>query len=687
MKKYLEFVLTDKELKKYMGIFDYYKFVKTRTLHRELDPALAEKIAKAVKSWAIKKGATHYTHWFFPLTGKSAEKQVSFADKQRGKYIEKFDGSCLTKGETDASSFPSEGERMTFEARGYTVWDISSPMFVKSDENGNKVLYIPTAFISYNGISLDEKTPLLRAIEKLNIVATKILNMLGHKKVKNVNVQLGIEQEYFLVDENMFAKRKDLALTGRTLVGSAPSISQETFHHYFGKIDNKISMFMHDLDRELLKCGVYAKIQHNEVAPNQFEVVLIYDSATVATDQNRLCMDIMEQIAERHKMRVIFHEKPFAKVNGSGKHNNWSLSTNLGQNILDFNQIDNDTFFLFFTAILSAIDKHYDLLRTSTAGAGNDQRLGGDEAPPSVISVYIGDYMQKMIENYLNQKNLCSHEKTLLNLKTSTIAPLYKDSCDRNRTSPFAFTGNKFEFRMLGASQSPALANVVLATILADELEKAIQQLNSGKSVKEIVAKNYAEHKRIIFNGNSYDKMWQVEAQRRGLGDIKDSLSAFNVLLKKENIALFEKTGVLSEKEINVRYFAYIKTYFESIYTECKVLANILAKQIIPAVTNYFDFLMTVCQNAKSLNLDCGEIEKKAKIINEKITQLLKCKQNLTMALEYATTIPNMKEKAIFARDTILPLIQDTRNIFDAIENNLPNQFKPFPTYDDLLLN
>lgn len=687
MKNLSKYVLTDEKLKRYMNRLDYKKFLKLRQNHQELDFCIAEKIAKAIKKWALKNKVKYYTHWFFPLTGKSAEKQVSFYEIKNGRLIKDFSGHMLTKGETDASSFPSEGERMTFEARGYTLWDISSPVFIKTDDKNNKVLYIPTAFISYNGISLDEKTPLLRANEVLDKSATKLLNFLGHKDVKNVYANLGIEQEYFLVSDEVYNMRKDIMLTGRTLVGSQPSIHQETYHHYFGKIDSRISEFMHDLDAELSSRGIVVKVQHNEVAPSQHEIVAMFCTATIATDQNRLLMDIMEQVAKRHGLRVLFHEKPFKGVNGSGKHNNWSISTNLGQNILDINETDKDTFVLFFTAILSAIDKHYDLLRMSTAGAGNDQRLGGDEAPPSVISVYIGEDMENLINSYLGSADEIKNSKTLLNLKTSCIAPLYKDRCDRNRTSPFAYTGNKFEFRMLGASQSPALTNVVLSTILSAELDEILHNLQNGRTIKDVVKQNFKEHSRIIFNGNSYDSKWIQMAKERGLVDIKDSVTAYKSLLDKKNIDLFEKLGVLSKKEIEVRYASYLKTYFETILTECKVLENMLNKQILPSLLDYMTYLSETIEHAQKNKLEISHYKEKLKKVSQDSILLSDLEKLLNEKIKRCQDEDDITKKAIYARDEMVATMQKTRDVFDVIEHSLPNKFKPFLTYDDILFN
>ena len=681
-----EHVLTDEKLKKYMKGSDFKQYMSIKENHEPLSSKIADKVAKAILSWAEDMGATHYTHWFFPLTGKSAEKQVNFIDIKDNKIIKNFCGSSLTKGETDASSFPSEGERVTFEARGYTVLDTTSPVFIKQYKD-IKVLYIPTAFIGYNGVSLDEKMPLLRANERLSNVATKLLNMLGKKDVKSVNTDLGIEQEYFMINQKMYQKRKDLVLTGRTLFGAKPSISQETYHHYFESIDGSLCEFMHEVDEELSKMGVIAKVQHNEVAPAQHEIVQRYFSTTVACDQNRLCMDALDEVAKRHNMKVLFHEKPFMDVNGSGKHNNWSMATNTGINLLDAGKVDEDIFMLFLVSILSAIDKHYDLLRLSTAGAGNDQRLGGNEAPPSVISVYIGEDIENMIEAYIGTLKKHKKDVSTMDLKTTYLAPIIKDNCDRNRTSPFAFTGNKFEFRMLGASQSPALANAVLSTIVADQLEKVIEKLESQKTIKEIVKQSYEQHKKIVFNGNSYDNEWREEAKRRGLVDIKDSITAFDSLLDAKNIKMFEENNVLSKREIKVRYLSYIKTYYESILTEAVVLLNILNKQIVPSLLDYLRYILKTEKKCKLNKLKFSHLKKTAEDINNRVIALTKNSSKLQEILDEVETLTDAKQKAVVCRDKILPLLNKSRQIFDEIEHKIPKKFKPFPTYDDMLFD
>lgn len=684
-----KYVLTDDKLKKLMNKKDFNKFLQLKESQKNLDIDLADKIAKAIKKWAISLGATHYTHWFFPLTGKSAEKQVSFLDLDSdGEFINMFSGNSLIKGETDASSFPSGGERMTFEARGYTVWDYSSPVFIKEDLSSNKVLYIPTAFCSYHGVALDEKTPLLRATENLNSEAVKLLHKLGYNDVKNVDCNLGIEQEYFLIDEDLYKQRKDLILTGRTLVGSSPSLSQETYHHYFCQINPKISSFMHELDKELWSEGIMAKIQHNEVAPRQHEIVPVFSSVNIATDQNQLLMEIMNKVASKHGFKVLFHEKPFSKMNGSGKHNNWSLSTDTGINLLDFNKAKEEVFMLFFTSVLSAIDKHYDLLRMSTSCLGNDFRLGGNEAPPSIISVYIGEDMMQVLNDYVKTEKINKKSKTLLDIKTSSVAKLYKDNSDRNRTSPFAYTGNKFEFRMVGSSQSTALSNTVLCTIVADELSrinKLLDKSDTNKNIKDIIIDNIKNHSRIIFNGNSYDKSWHEEAKQRGLVNITNCVDAYKSLVKEETISLFENNKVMSKTELNVRYETYLKSYTETVITETKALLGMTTKQIIPALNKYENRLLDLVKKLREEKLDYSKHLQIIENTNNCITTLYTLVGQLEEEQENLKKMQDALKSAEFARDEILPLMEKLRKVYDPVENLIPNEFKPFPNYDDLL--
>lgn len=689
LNEFANLVLTDEKLKKYLNKKDFNNFTMLKRLNGEMNFDLADKIASAIKKWALSMGATHYSHWFFPLTGKYAEKQVSFLDYgSNGEYINKFNGKALIKGETDASSFPSGGERMTFEARGYTVWDYSSPVFIKTDKVGNKVLYIPTAFCTYTGHAVDEKTPLLRAIEYMNKTATKLLNNLGYSNVTNVLCNVGCEQEYFLVDKVAYEKRNDLKFTGRTLVGSNPIKTQKTAHHYFGQISSRVSAFMHDLDKELWKLGIMAKIQHNEVAPTQHEVVPVYSPVNIATDQNSLLMEVMNLVAEKHNYKVLFHEKPYKNVNGSGKHINWSLLTNTGVNLLDFNKVDEDLFMLIFTSVISAIDKHYDLLRLSTASLSNDLRLGGDEAPPSVISVFVGEDMLEYLNSYKSTNKVSKKKKSLLDIKTSSVAKMYKDNCDRNRTSPFAYTGNKFEFRMVGASQSVAFANTVLLTIVANEFESINKKLENGNSeevVKNIIVENIKKHSRIIFNGNSYDRKWMLEAEKRGITNYSNSLDVYSVLHNKNNIDLFTNCKILNETELKIKYDTYINDYINKATIEAKTLIDMCRKNIIPSINNYILNLTKISENLSELEISTRnnvkyikDIVKKCDILNNKV-------ENLVKLINDADGICDITLKAYFVKDYILKSINDIRTIYDEIEEVLPSNFEPFPTYNELL--
>lgn len=683
---FAKFLLTDDKLKKIMKRTDFERFMSLKKSHKDMDENLADCVAEAIKKWALSLKATHYTHWFFPLTGKSAEKQISFLDfGDKGEFINKFNGKSLIKGETDASSFPSGGERMTFEARGYTVWDYTSPVFIKEDDAGNRVLYIPTAFCAFTGVALDEKTPLLRATEVLSKQAVSVLNFLGYKDVKNVVCNVGNEQEYFLIDKNLYEKRLDLKLTGRTLFGGDSIKGQDCEHHYYCPINSRVSEFMHELDKELWAEGIMAKLQHNEVAPSQHEIVPIYSSVNIATDQNALLMEIMTKVAERHDLKVIFHEKPFAGVNGSGKHNNWSLETDTGLNLLDFNNVSEDVFMLFFTVVLSAIDKHYDLLRMSTSSLSNDLRLGGHEAPPSVISVFVGNDMEEVLKEYEKNAKVDKKGKSLLDLKTSSVAPLYKDNCDRNRTSPFAYTGNKFEFRMVGSSQNPALCNAILALIVADELKIVNKKIENGYDVKKIISDNIKKHSRIIFNGNSYDFAWSEEAKKRGLVDFKNSVDCYERLLNEENIALFEDNKILSRAEILVRYDTYLKAYYDSALTEAKTMITMIESEILPAIEKTLKEKLELVCLLKSEKLEKNSIAKICGKFALKISKLTENCEKIRRDIAELGEISLSKEKAIFVRDVLLCDMTKMRNEFDEIENIIPEKNRPFPNYDLLL--
>ena len=703
-------VLTDSKLKKLMKGKDFTSYINLKNNNGEMSFDLADKIATSIKKWAISMGATHYTHWFFPLTGKYAEKHISFLEyNSKGDFIKKFNGNCLIKGETDASSFPSGGERLTFEARGYTVWDYSSPVFIKKDDKGNKVLYIPTAFCTYNGVAVDEKTPLLRATEFLNKEATTLLNTIGYTDVKGVVSHVGCEQEYFLINKDLYNKRKDLVLTGRTLLGAEAIKSQEISHHYLGQIKPSVSDFMHDLNKELWELGIMAKIQHNEVAPTQHEIVAVYSQVNIVADQNSLLMEVMNKVAAKHNFNVLFHEKPYKGVNGSGKHNNWSISTDTGINLLDSSKVNELVFLLFFTNVINAIDNHYDLLKMSTASLGNDLRLGGSEAPPSIVSVFIGEDMSETLNEFVASNKVNRKTKAKLDFKTSAVIKPYKDNCDRNRTTPFAYTGNKFEFRMVGSSQSIALSNTVLATIVGDELKKTNKKLNEyiaknnislnnkksknkselNPNLEEILTKliveNITNHSRIIFNGNSYDKLWEKEAAKRGLLDYKTSVECFKRLLDKANIELFENNGILTTTEMKVRFDTCLEKYISECLTEAKTLLDICLKQVIPNLENFLTNKIKNINTSEKFGIKNSANNKDIKNLSSNIEKLNISVDNLKEIIEKVVKTKDLEERATLCQNKVLDTMNYVREIYDSIEPTLPQNFKPFPDYDDLL--
>ena len=688
--KFSSYVLTDSKLKRLMKRKDYNEYINLKTFNGQMDFALADKIASAIKKWAISMGATHYTHWFFPLTGKYAEKHISFLEyNSKGDFIKKFNGKALIKGETDASSFPSGGERLTFEARGYTVWDYSSPVFIKKDDKDNKVLYIPTAFCTYMGVAVDEKTPLLRATEFLNKEATKLLNTIGYNDVTSVICHVGCEQEYFLIDKDLFNKRKDLVLTGRTLLGAEAIKSQETSHHYLGQIKPKVSAFMHDLNKELWELGIMAKIQHNEVAPTQHEIVAVYAQANIVADQNSLLMEVMNKVADKHGFKVLFHEKPYKGVNGSGKHNNWSISTNTGINLLDCNKANELVFMLAFTSVIAAIDKHYDLLKMSTSSLGNDLRLGGSEAPPSIISVFVGDDMSEMMEDFVKLNKVKKKKVSLLDMKTSSVAKAYKDNCDRNRTTPFAYTGNKFEFRMVGSSQSIAFSNTVLATIVADEFRLINERLQKSKDPEQEIVKviidNITNHSRIIFNGNSYDDNWAKEAKNRGLVDYKNSVECYKRLLDENNIKLFEDSGVLSNTEVKVRYDTFMETYVSDCLIEAKTLVDMCKKQVLPSIEKYINKLIDTNNKLEKFGVKNKEAITKTKNLIESNIILSKKVEELVASVDTIKNKNKIEDKADYCQKEVCKQMEEVREVYDKIEVVLPDIDKPFPNYDDIL--
>ena len=690
-----EDVFNDTVMKERLPKKVYEELRKTIDEGAELSSAVADSVANAMKDWAIEKGATHYTHWFQPLTGVTAEKHDSFisAPKSNGKVLMEFSGKELVKGEPDASSFPSGGLRATFEARGYTAWDCTSPAFVKRDATG-AVLCIPTAFCSYTGEALDKKTPLLRSMEAINTQALRILRLFGNTTSKRVTPSVGPEQEYFLVDREKYLKRKDLIFTGRTLFGAMPPKGQELDDHYFGSIRERIGSFMKDLNEELWKLGVSAKTQHNEVAPAQHELAPIYAEANIAVDHNQITMETMKKVAGRHGMVCLLHEKPFAGVNGSGKHNNWSITTDDGINMLDPGKTphENKQFLLVLTAIMSAVDKHADLLRESAANPGNDHRLGANEAPPAIISMFLGDQLGDVLNQLISTGDATSSLKAgRLQTGVSTLPDLKKDATDRNRTSPFAFTGNKFEFRALGSSDSVASPNVVLNTIvaeafcdIADELEKAD---DFDLALHDLIKKLATEHQRIVFNGDGYSDEWIAEAERRGLPNIKTMVDAIPALTTDKAIKLFEKFGVFTKAELESRAEVQYEAYSKALNIEAKAMIDIAGKQIIPAVIKATTELSTSIASVKSASVGADTSVQEELLVETSalLAETKKALANLKKATAEAATKEEGREQATFFKDVIREAMADLRTPVDKLEMIVDKDLWPMPSYGDLI--
>ena len=661
---------------------------------QELNITDADVIANAMKNWAIEKGATHYTHWFQPLTGTTAEKHDSFisAPNENGKVLMEFSGKELIKGEPDASSFPSGGLRATFEARGYTAWDCTSPAFIKETPHST-ILCIPTAFCSYKGEALDKKTPLLRSMQALDVQAIRILRLFGNKTAKHVTTSVGPEQEYFLVDKENFLKRKDLIFTGRTLFGAMPPKGQEMDDHYFGIIRERIAAYMRDVNKELWKLGVSAKTQHNEVAPAQHELAPIYSEANVAVDHNQLVMETLKKVAGRHGLQCLLHEKPFAGVNGSGKHNNWSITTDDGINLLEPGKTphENVQFLLVLTCILKAVDKHADLLRESAADVGNDHRLGANEAPPAIVSVYLGEQLQDVLSQLI-----CTGEAThslagsKLETGVKTLPDFMKDATDRNRTSPFAFTGNKFEFRMVGSQDSIAQPNVVLNTIVAEAFSEACDELEKADdfdmAVHDLIKKYATEHQRIVFNGNGYSDEWVEEAERRGLPNIKSMVDAIPALNTEKAVSLFERFGVFTKAELDSRVEIEYETYAKEINIEAKAMIDIAGKQIIPAVIKYTTELATSAAAVKSV---CdADISVQTELLAE-VSDLLSETKVALAKLEEVTekggTMEEGRDQAVYYRDVVKTTMDALRAPVDKLEMLVDKDIWPMPSYGDLI--
>ena len=668
---------------------DIYKTLRqTVSEGRDIDLAVANSVANAMKVWALEHGCTHYTHWFQPMTGITAEKHEAFVGPgEGGSAILEFSGKALIKGEADGSSFPSGGLRATFEARGYTAWDPTSYAFIRED-----TLYIPTVFCSYTGEVLDKKTPLLRSMEAVSDEAVKILHLFGDEEVKRVITTVGPEQEYFLINRSDFEKRKDLVFSGRTLFGARAPKGQEMEDHYYGAIKTRVADYMRDLDKELWKLGVSARTRHNEVAPCQHELATVYATANVAVDHNQIVMDMMKKVAERHGFVCLLHEKPFAGVNGSGKHNNWSISTDTGKNLLDpgKNPKENKRFLLFLAAVIKAVDEYQDLLRVAVASAGNDHRLGANEAPPAIVSMFLGDELTEIMDSIAAGKTADGASKESMELGVHVLPSFAKDTTDRNRTSPFAFTGNKFEFRTLGSSFSVAGPNIVLNTIVAKELKGFYEKLKGAKdfdaAVLSLVRDTYKAHKRIVFNGNNYSEEWVKEAEKRGLLNLRSTPEALDSFVAEKNVALFSEFSVFSPVEMQSRYEILNEEYSKTIHIEAVTMLDMIARQIIPATTFYATSLAQAINQKKSAmpELKCAtEVSLLSKVST--LTDKLSEKHADLEAVVEKSKAFGGSDLAHFTRENIVPAMEAARAVADELELLVGKNYWPFPTYGDIL--
>ena len=683
-------VFNDQKMQERLPKSTYKALKKTIQNGEPLDLSVANVVAAAMKDWAVEMGCTHYTHWFQPMTGITAEKHDSFiAPNGEGQVIMEFSGKELVKGEPDASSFPSGGIRATFEARGYTTWDPTSYAFVKDG-----TLYIPTAFCSYTGEVLDKKTPLLRSMERINTEAVKILHLLGKENVTRVTTTVGPEQEYFLIDKDAYDQREDLIYTGRTLFGAKAPKGQELDDHYFGAIKTRVAAYMKDLDEELWKLGILAKTKHNEVAPSQHELAPLFTTTNIATDHNELTMEVMKKVAERHGLVCLLHEKPFAGVNGSGKHNNWSISTNTGENLLEPGKTpeNNLQFQLFLAAVVKAVHEYQDLLRITVASAGNDHRLGANEAPPAIISMYLGDDLGELVDSIINDREYVSKGKQKMRTGVDVLPDFMKDTSDRNRTSPFAFTGNKFEFRALGSSLNIACPNYMLNTMVAEELSEFYDELKDADdmdaAIKALVKKVFTEHQNIIFNGNNYAPEWVEEAERRGLLNLKSLPDAMEHFLDKKNVDLFVKNKICSADEIRARYEIELESYSKQINIEALTMIDMAKKNILPAVTSYVRDLTDTALAKKALS-DAIPTSVEEDLITS-LSNKLVCFSKKTAELEEAVikasdySDDNLKY-AKYYRETVFALMQELRAVGDAMETETASEYWPYPSYGELL--
>ncbi len=669
-----------------------YKEVKAvQAGESELTVACAEVVANAMKDWAIEKGATHYTHWFQPMTGLTAEKHDSFiSPTSDGLAILEFSGKELIQGEPDASSFPSGGLRATFEARGYTAWDVTSPAYI-NDEGNCKTLVIPTAFVGYHGEALDKKTPLLRSMQAVSDSSIAVLKAMGNTTSKRVVASVGPEQEYFLVDEKLYAERQDLKLTGRTVFGALPPKGQELEDHYFGKIPERVAAYMSDVNEELWKVGIPAKTQHNEVAPNQFELAPIYGMANVATDQNQLVMQTLKKVAKRHGLVCLLHEKPFAGVNGSGKHNNWSIGTDDGINLMNPGKTphENLTFLVFVSAVIKAVDTYAPLLRLSAANTGNDHRLGANEAAPAIISIFLGEQLQEIFEGIASGKTLSSAEGKKLELGVTTLPKLPKDLTDRNRTSPFAFTGNKFEFRMVPSSESISGPNFVLNTIVAEILDEFLPKIKGAKdlsaAVKDIVTETWKKHSRVVFNGNGYTDEWLAEANKRGLPNLTSSVEAWPYFAKEDSVKIFTKHKVLTKEEIHARLDIVLEKYSKQINIEAGVAFEMATREILPVCSDYAVELAAQLQTLEASGVKSASLKKKLTEVSALVEEAAAIADKLEAARLATKDIGDVLKQAEAYRDAVFAAMTELRAPIDKLEKLLPKEYWPMPTYMDLL--
>ncbi len=688
--KFGELVFNDAVMQKRLPKETYKALKRTTEEGRSLDPAVAGVVANAMKDWALELGATHYTHWFQPMTGITAEKHDSFIKpKGDGSVQLEFSGKELVQGEPDASSFPSGGLRATFEARGYTAWDPTSFAFIKEG-----TLCIPTAFCSYGGEALDKKTPLLRSMQALDKQALRVLKLFGNEDVKRVYPTVGPEQEYFLIDKEDYKKRPDLISTGRTLFGAKPPKGQELDDHYFGAIRPRVLAFMKDLNEELWKLGVYAKTQHNEVAPAQHEMAPVFSTVNIAADHNQLTMEVMKRIADKHDLVCLLHEKPFAGINGSGKHNNFAMSTNTGMNLLEPGDTPNENaqFLLFLSAVLEAVDNYQDLLRVAIAYAGNDHRLGANEAPPAIISIFLGDELNAVIESIISESAYQTRERESMLLGVDILPEFPKDVTDRNRTSPFAFTGNKFEFRSLGSSQSISGPNVVLNTIIAESLGNFADELEKAddftSALNALIRRVIREHKRIVFNGNGYDPAWVEEAEKRGLLNLKTTVDAMPYYIAEKNIELFEKHGVFSKPEVHSRYEIKLENYVKVINIEAECMTGMARNMILPAALEFTNEVAKEAELKKSVIASISMETEKALLnkLSEQTAALYNAIDTLDKAIAGQDTDADMIAQATYSRDSIITAMDAVRKASDILEGMVAKKYWPMPTYQDILM-